>query len=147
MYDLCELIQDCRWQNTYLNRIPREILLHILEYKWSFERKRCRKKLDFYFEKRLHETRKNIYELRQTTTFIVQWGPTPEFGMNLKYIIKWGGGFIYRDILFSKTIKIMSKRTIKDPLKRKVNDLNIPISNTESFDVDALIFPFRSDNT
>ena len=41
-----ELLQDCRWHQTYLASLPIELLMKILEMKWKMERDEVKQKVE-----------------------------------------------------------------------------------------------------
>lgn len=102
LWFLSELLQDCRWQGTFLVMLPIEILIKILQLKWKMEREAVRKHLKLYIKPREGHLR----EMRSVTYF--QFYHLTPNRINVNYLLKWGPGFINKDIKFTKRIKIDS---------------------------------------
>ena len=110
-----ELIQDNRWQQTHLARIPLETLVIIFEYKWLLEKSEAKKQLQEHFLNWNHYHSKQyiVYRnLRRITTFNFDW-VTPN-GIHVKYLLKWGPGFFTKDLIFTKSLKVKSQHTQYD---------------------------------
>ena len=116
-----ELIQDNRWQQTHLARIPLEILVTIFQYKWLLERREAKKQLEEHFVHYNYHWRRDR-ELRNVSTLNFEW-QTPN-SVHVSYVLKWGPGFFTKNIIFTKNLKVKSQHTQYDVTNTRIQIRN-----------------------
>jgi hypothetical protein len=106
-----ELLQDNRWGGTLLAHLPLELIVKIFQYKWLFERKETKRELldHFLYLSTSLSTNTRLMRLRTCHTFNFHWD-TPN-NVNIRYVLKWGPGFLSRDVKFHKTLRVASEYT------------------------------------
>lgn len=111
-----ELIQDNRWEKTHFARLPLEVLVHIFEHKWFLEKGDVKEHLEQYFFYLINSFDNNrnrrFRDLRSVCAFNLNWN-TPN-DVNVRYLLKWGPGFIIRELNFSKNLRITSQHVQYD---------------------------------
>jgi hypothetical protein len=106
-----ELLQDCRWHQTYLASLPIELLMKIVEMKWKMERDEAKQKLENYFHLK-SIVRGRIRDLRTSSYFYMNW-VTPN-RVFVTCTLKWGLGYVRKDLRFSKSLNVASTITLYD---------------------------------
>ena len=125
-----ELLQDCRWHQTYLASLPIELLMKILEMKWKMERDEAKQKLERYFHVR-GTVKGRVRDLRTSSYFYMNWvTPNKVF---ITCTLKWGPGYIRKDLRFSKALNVASTITQYDRSNVNDNQISIGLPTIQSF--------------
>ena len=106
-----ELLRDCRWQQTYLALLPIELFMKIHEMKWEMEREEAKQNLEIYFGVR-SKIKGQLTNLRTSSYFHLNWVTADR--MRVFCNLKWGPGYIRKDLRFFKSIKAESNYTQYD---------------------------------